>query len=57
MWAAISESRILRWQDSTANLFSDFCAIRSLIVPDPKQETYSARPFTIPSTGLTTCVA
>jgi hypothetical protein len=25
--------------------------------PEPKQETYSAKPFTSPSTGDTTCVA
>jgi len=57
MWAARSESLILMWQDSTANRFPDFLASLSSMVPEPKQETYSAFPYTSPRTGLTTWVA
>ena len=57
IWADKSESFILIWHDSTAKEFPDYSAIRSFTVPEPKQETYSACPLTIPRTGETTWVA
>ncbi len=36
------------WQLSTANLLPDFLAMSSRTVPEPKQLTYSARPFDQP---------
>src|SRR5579864_186302 len=39
MWQETSESLILMWHDSTANLLPDFFAMSSRTVPEPKQLT------------------
>lgn len=57
MCAETSLSLILIWQDSTANELPDFLASSGAIAPEPKHETYSARPSTSPRTGETTWVA
>ena len=57
MWAEMSESMILMWHDSTANLLPDFFLMSSRTVPETNQLTYSATLFIRPRQGQTTSVA
>ena len=52
-----AEKARLAWELTADYLTKEIPGYSFRIVPEPKHETYSARPSTRPSTGLTTCVA